>query len=78
MTEEWLRWFLAQKPFYRTRLIMKNNDEHVLEAPSDVASIGNGNALIGKDLGMGRKTISLSDIVDVRQDVRQEIRPNIR
>jgi hypothetical protein len=66
MTAEFLAWFLAQKPFRRSRLVMRNGLEHSVDKPEHV-QIYNGIVLLGPDLGMGKRTITLADIEEIRQ-----------
>jgi hypothetical protein len=67
MTAEFLQWFLAQTPFRKCRLVMSNGTEHIIEKPEHVYFIGNGNVLVGRDLGMGRRTVALAEIEEVRR-----------
>ena len=67
MTAEFLTWFLAQRPFKRSRLVMRNGLEHSVDNPDHVQLTYNGNVLIGPDLGLGRRTIELADIEEIRQ-----------
>lgn len=67
MTKEFLEWFLAQKPFRKSRLILNNNLEHFIDKPEYVLFNTNNTICLGPDLGFGRKTISLDDIEEIRQ-----------
>ena len=67
MTAEFLRWFLAQKPFRKSRLVMKNNFERCIDKPEHVYFTDNGKILVGPDLGLGRVTVDLEDIEEIRQ-----------
>ena len=67
MTYDFLQWFLAQRPFRKSRLVMSNGIQHTIEKPEHVDFAANGNVLLGPDLGMGRRTICLDDIEEIRQ-----------
>jgi len=68
MTSEFLAWFLAQKTSrVKFRLVMKHDFERVIEKPEHVTILDNGKILIGPDLGMGRLTVDLDDVVEIRQ-----------
>lgn len=67
MTDEFLTWFLSQKPFRKSRLVMKNGFERFIDKPEYIAFIGNGKVLIGPDLGLGRLTVNLEEVEEIRQ-----------
>ena len=62
MTSEFLGWFLAQKTSrVKFRLVMKHDFERVVEKPEHVIILDNGKILIG------RLTVDLDDVVEIRQ-----------
>ena len=66
MTMDFLAWFLAQKPARKFRLVMKNGFERCVDKPQHVAFVGNDKILVGPDLGMGRVTVDLADVEEIR------------
>jgi hypothetical protein len=67
LTEEFLKWFLEQRPFRKSRLIMKNNIEYFIERPEYITFNLNNTICLGPDKGFGRQTINLDDIMEIRQ-----------
>lgn len=66
MTSDFLRWFLATKP-RKFRLVMKNGFERFVDKPEYIHFCDHENVLVGQDLGMGRVTVDLNDVEEIRQ-----------
>lgn len=67
MTKEFLEWFLVQKPFRKSKLVMNNGSEYTIDKPEYVTFNPNNTICLGPDKGMGRKTVDLDDIEEIRQ-----------
>lgn len=67
VTSEFLTWFLIQKPFRKFSLVTKSGIEHAVDRLDHINVIGDGRVLLGKDLGMGRTIVFLSEVEEIRQ-----------
>ena len=72
MSAEFLKWFLAQKPFRRARLMTTCGIEHVIEKPDEIVVEEHGMtyrlyAVTHAGLKTYRGTYSLGDIEEIRQ-----------
>ena len=70
MTSEFLQWFLAQKPFRKCRLAMKDGTEEPIISPEHIGFNDTNTIRIVRSkglYGLGVETIDLQDIMEIRQ-----------
>ena len=72
MSAEFLKWFLAQKPFRRSRLVTYGGMEHLIERPEEIDVDERDNtfrlyAMSKANFKMYRGTYALGDIEEIRQ-----------
>lgn len=72
MDAEWLKWYLALKPFRRFRLATKGGIEHAVERPEEVDLDIGGTTyrlynVVRAGLKTYRGTYNVSDIDEIRQ-----------